>query len=160
MPLPVYIIIMNLLKKTTFLSAVFVMIIGTLSHFIYEWSGENVIISYFAPVNESIWEHLKLLFFPVLFFSFLEMLLYDGTMACLIFVNRMKGIYLSLFFIVAAYYTYSGILGFHMAPVDIAIYYVAVFLCYFFSYFRVGHTSCKNLFFWISLNILFIILFF
>lgn len=42
---------------------------GTLLHFVYEWSGSAVIVGLFAPVNESVWEHIKLLFFPGLLFS-------------------------------------------------------------------------------------------
>ena len=42
---------------------VIVMIAGPL-HFAYEWSGENFIVSLVAPVNESIWEHLKMVYWP------------------------------------------------------------------------------------------------
>ena len=41
-------------------------------HFIYDWSGKQTWIGFFCPVNESTWEHLKLLFFPVLIFSAIE----------------------------------------------------------------------------------------
>ena len=40
-----------------------VSLLGTLLHFTYRWSGRNPLI---APVNESVWEHMKLLFFPML----------------------------------------------------------------------------------------------
>lgn len=35
-------------------------------HFVYEWLGEAQLVGYFFPVNESIWEHLKLAFWPTL----------------------------------------------------------------------------------------------
>ena len=35
-------------------------------HNIYEWSGKSTIVGIFAPVNESVWEHLKLTFWPML----------------------------------------------------------------------------------------------
>jgi len=38
---------------------------GFIMHFIYKWSGESRIVGIFAPVNESVWEHLKLSFWPV-----------------------------------------------------------------------------------------------
>ena len=38
---------------------------GTLLHFAYAW-WPNVLTAIFAPVNESVWEHLKLLFWPYL----------------------------------------------------------------------------------------------
>lgn len=35
-------------------------------HFIFEWTGRLSLIGALAPVNESIWEHLKLAFWPML----------------------------------------------------------------------------------------------
>ncbi len=35
-------------------------------HELYEWTGEKLAIGLFAPVNESVWEHLKLAFYPVI----------------------------------------------------------------------------------------------
>lgn len=43
--------------------------LGTLNHFLYFLSGQSPIIALFCPVNESVWEHLKLLYFPFLFVS-------------------------------------------------------------------------------------------
>lgn len=60
----------NRLKKSEIFGAIFVMVFsGTLMHFFYDWSGKNPIVALFAPYNESTWEHLKLLFFPVLIYS-------------------------------------------------------------------------------------------
>ena len=36
--------------------------LGTLLHFVFDWSGGNVAAALFSAVNESIWEHMKLLF--------------------------------------------------------------------------------------------------
>ena len=47
------------------IGAVFTIITGTLLHFVYEWSGESLLVGIFSPINESVWEHLKLLFFPM-----------------------------------------------------------------------------------------------
>ena len=47
------------------IGAVFTIITGTLLHFVYEWSGESLFVGIFSPINESVWEHLKLLFFPM-----------------------------------------------------------------------------------------------
>jgi len=48
------------LFKFELLGFVFCCILGTLSHFFYDWSGQNIIVGMFCPVNESVWEHLKL----------------------------------------------------------------------------------------------------
>ena len=34
--------------------------VGTLLHFVYEWTGGNPLIAAFCAVNESTWEHMKL----------------------------------------------------------------------------------------------------
>ena len=43
--------------------------LGVLLHFLYEWSGGNTLAAAFSAVNESTWEHMKLLFFPMYDFS-------------------------------------------------------------------------------------------
>lgn len=41
-------------------------LIGSIMHFLYDFTGDNVIIGAIAPVNESVWEHLKLVLLPVI----------------------------------------------------------------------------------------------
>ena len=48
--------------------ALFTLILGTVGHFFYEWSGENKIVGIFFPVNESTWEHMKLTLFPTMLY--------------------------------------------------------------------------------------------
>ena len=50
----------------------FTSLFGTLLHFLYEWTGKNNFTALFSGVNESTWEHMKLLFFPLLIFSIIE----------------------------------------------------------------------------------------
>ena len=61
-------------KINSLLAYIIIGIAGTLFHFIYEWSGENPIVGAIASVNASVWEHLKLLFFPALFYIIIEYL--------------------------------------------------------------------------------------
>ena len=100
---------------------------GSLGHFVYKWSGENTIIGYFFPVNESTWEHLKLLFFPTVVFSAVEYFFvkdkvrgYVPTVAISLMVGLLS--------IVTIFYTYSGVLGFTIEWFNIAIYYIALFI--------------------------------
>ena len=46
----------------------FVGILGTLFHFVYDWCRLARLIGLFVPVNESTWEHMKLLFIPMLIY--------------------------------------------------------------------------------------------
>ena len=36
-----------------------IVIAGTLLHFVYGWSGRNLLVGLVSPVNESVWEHTK-----------------------------------------------------------------------------------------------------
>ncbi|MBR7099452.1 MAG: hypothetical protein IKC59_08555 [Clostridia bacterium] len=47
-------------------------LLGTLLHFLYEWLGEAVWIAPISGVNESTWEHMKLLFWPMLLYAIAE----------------------------------------------------------------------------------------
>lgn len=61
---------MKTLKTYMRIGIFFVITTGSLAHFFYDWSGHASIVGYFTPVNESIWEHMKLLFFPMLLYAF------------------------------------------------------------------------------------------
>ena len=61
---------MNKLKYFTVVGGAAVLALGAAAHFFYEWSGNNFFVGMFSPVNESVWEHMKLAFFPMLLFSF------------------------------------------------------------------------------------------
>ena len=50
----------------------FTSVAGILLHFAYDWSNESPFIASSAAVNESIWEHMKLLFFPMFLYAAIE----------------------------------------------------------------------------------------
>ncbi len=63
---------MNKLKKWLIFGIIFIIVVGSLSHFIYEWSGYNKIVGIFVFVNESVWEHIKLAIFPSLILMIIQ----------------------------------------------------------------------------------------
>ena len=38
---------------------------GTILHFLYDWTGGSILVAPLSGVNESTWEHMKLLYWPV-----------------------------------------------------------------------------------------------
>ena len=122
-------------KKILFYCAagfIFVGILGSLSHFCYEWSGGNRLAALVCPVNESIWEHMKLLFFPVLlytlFFSY-RCREYKAVAASMLLGNIIV-----IFSMPVLFYTYSGIYGKHVTFVDIAIFFVSTAVVFYLAY--------------------------
>ena len=63
---------MNDLKRFCLVGFLVTTVLGILSHFVYDWTGGGFIIGLFFPVNESTWEHMKLMYFPLLAFSVAE----------------------------------------------------------------------------------------
>ena len=57
-------------KKNIFM-IIFLFLLSFLWHFMYDWFP-SVLTSIFFPVNESIWEHMKIIFYCLLIGSFLE----------------------------------------------------------------------------------------
>jgi len=52
-------------------------ILAVFCHFLYDWFP-NTLFSFIFPVNESIWEHMKLIATPVLIFSIFNYLYYKN----------------------------------------------------------------------------------
>ena len=127
------------LKKYTILGIVFTAVTGMLAHFIYQWSGENLVAALFVPVNETVWEHLKLLFFPMIVYTIFETLLLHSSFPELFYANII-GVFTGMASVVALFYTYSGVLGRNCTPVDIAIFFFSVILAFLTGYFLIQKT--------------------
>lgn len=109
---------------------IFTGITGTLLHFLYDWSGESPVVGLFSAVNESIWEHMKLLFFPMLIFSFIEYIKVGKAYTNFRCVKAL-GTGVGLATIPALYYTYTGALGLSVDWFNIAIFFIAAAVVYY-----------------------------
>lgn len=121
------------LKSYIIAGIIFVSILGTLFHFVYNWSGNNVFVGLFTPINESVWEHTKLLFFPMLIYSFYLNKKIGKDNPCLNSAMILGGIS-GVALIIVMFYTYTGIIGFHTALADISIFYISVILAFCIVY--------------------------
>jgi len=120
-------------KRWSVAGFIFTVLLGGLLHFTYAWSGENPIIGALSAVNESTWEHLKLLVTPMLLFWVAEYIAYGSRQKNFIPV-RFLSILLGMVSIVVLFYTYSGITGQHYLWLDIAIFILSVLIAYWFGY--------------------------
>lgn len=108
---------------------IFTGVAGTLLHFLYEWTGENPVVGAFSAVNESIREHMKLLFFPMLLFSFIEYTVIGKEYPSFWCVKAF-GTLVGLLLIPVLYYTYTGALGIHVDWFNITIFFIAAAVVY------------------------------
>lgn len=103
---------------------IFTALFGTLLHFLFDWTGGNVVAALFSAVNESIWEHLKLLFYPMLAVAIIQYFFW-GKQATGFWCIKSMGIISGLGLIVAVYYTYTGIFGVNADWFNITLFFLA-----------------------------------
>lgn len=105
--------------------AVFTAVMGVLLHFAYDWSGQSPWAAMTAAVNESVWEHMKLLFVPVFVWSVVQ-LWFHGRNYPNFLAARTAALLAGLTLIPTLYYTYTGALGRQAAWANILIFFLAV----------------------------------
>ncbi len=117
------------IKKNLIIGAVFTSILGVLFHFGFEFLGENQALGWLFPVNESTWEHLKLLFFPALIWTVVGYFLIGKDLSDYIGASSL-GVLYGMLSIVVLFYTYTGVLGYSIDFINIILYFISVILCY------------------------------
>ena len=132
-----------------------VSLMGVVGHFLYELSGNDRFVGLFMPVNESVWEHLKLLFFPFMLYAFAETAVYGRKIKGFLF-SRITGVIIGLVFIPTAYFIYTAVIGKNFAPLDILLYFIGVFIAFNTSYKRILQGHDKNIWRTVSAIILFL----
>ena len=94
---------------------------GTLLHFLYDWI-KTIPVALISGVNESIWEHMKLLYVPMLLFALIQRRFFPGEG---FWQSKLLGFLLGLGLIPVIYYTYTGSLGVSADWFNIAIFFLA-----------------------------------
>ena len=117
---------------------------GTILHFLYDWTGGSILIAPFSGVNESTWEHMKLLFWPLFLFALIQRLFFKGqeNFWCVKLVEILLGLTL----IPVLFYTYNGAFGKSLDWINIAIFYITALLVFLFEWwaFKKNWLQCKH----------------
>jgi len=108
-------------------------ILGSLLHFVFDWSGQWYPIGIIAAVNESVWEHFKIGFWPALFFGFFEYGFIRNRISNF-YIAKAAGIYAIPVTIAILFYSYTAIFGVEILAVDILIFIIAIAICQIISY--------------------------
>lgn len=113
------------LMRQQLLGVLFVLVTGTVLHFVYGWSGNHPVAGALSAVNESVWEHMKLVFVP-LFFLTLGEVFFLGRQWPNFLVSRAVSTVVGTALVPVLYYTYTGIVGTHTLWADILVFILAV----------------------------------
>ena len=119
----------NLIKKWQTAGFIFTSVSGVILHFLFKWSGQNSAIAVISAVNESTWEHMKILFFPMVLFAVIE----SRTPAKQnqgFWCAKLTGILLGIVLIPVLFYTVLGVFGSSPDYMNIAIFFVAAAISY------------------------------
>ena len=116
---------------------------GTLLHFLYDWTGGSILTAPFSGVNESTWEHMKLLYRPLFLFALVQRLFFRDhkNYWCVKLVQMLIGLIL----IPVLFYTYNGAFGKSPDWINIAIFYITALLVFLFEWwaFKKDWLPCK-----------------
>ena len=102
-------------------------------HFLFEMTKGSVLVAPFCAVNESTFEHMKLLYFPLLIFSLIQYKYMGSFKDCFLWV-KLIGILCGIFLIPVLYYTYTGALGISADWFNIAIFFISSAAAFFVEY--------------------------
>jgi len=112
---------------------IFVFLLGALLHFVFEWSGESRIVGLFASVNESVWEHFKLGFWPMCLYAAIEYrFLYERVNNFL--TAKAVAVYIIPIITGLVFYGYTAIIGEEILIFDIIIFLIAIIVGQLTSY--------------------------
>lgn len=121
----------------------FLISVGSLLHFTYGWSNNNPIIGLFSPVNESVWEHLKLGFWSLMIFSLIEYF-FIKNISNNFFTAKALGIFILQITIIVTFYTYTTFTGTEILIIDILSYILGSILCQIISYRQLIKNKINN----------------
>ena len=136
------------MKRPTFLwqaaGFAFATLCGTLLHFLYDWTGGGMLIAPFSGVNESTWEHMKLLFWPMFIYAILQSLFWGDCKD--FWCVKLRGILLGQVLIPVLFYTYNGAIGKSPDWLNIAIFFLAAAFAYIYEarQFARKALTCKH----------------
>ena len=116
---------------------------GTLLHFLYEWLSKAWWIAPLSGVNESTWEHMKLLFWPMFLYAVVQSFFFRDRKD--FWCVKLRGILCGLILIPVLFYTYNGMIGRSPDWINIAIFYVSALLVFLFEWwaFKNDWLQCR-----------------
>lgn len=114
---------------------------GTLLHFLYDWYP-SPFTALFSGVNESTWEHMKLMFFPMLAFALFQRLFFRDRED--FWSIKLRSMLTGLTLIPVMFYTYNGVIGKSPDWINIAIFFVSAAVAYIYEVrlFRSDGVKC------------------
>ena len=134
-----------------------VAVLGTILHFLYDWTGESCVVKPFSAIDESTWQHMKIMYFPMLIFGAVQWFFFRKEYPCF-FLVKLVGVLVGLTIIPVVFYTYNGAFGKSPDWLNITIFMVADICAFWVEYILFKRLKgCKRLCKILSLTALLVI---
>lgn len=99
-------------------------IFGTLLHFTFKLSKNNVVVGIFSAVNESVWEHIKILLTPIFIMSFISFITSTNYNFFVLLIELVTAIVLIILFYEIKVYLFKDKYGI----INIISFYIVSFI--------------------------------
>jgi hypothetical protein len=113
------------MARLEFYGAIFIVVLGSLLHFTYEAAGQAWWVGIFSATNESVWEHLKLAFWPGAIWTLLLRLM-PIRRPNNFWSGRAASLAVMPFAIALGFYGYTALLGGHSLILDLALFVASI----------------------------------
>ena len=124
---------MDNLLAIKLIGAPIIFILGASFHFLYKYGGKKSWMTIISPVNESLWEHLKIGYYPFLIYAFVQVLLLS-TVPQNLLTAEFIGLYSMLACIVVVELIYPAILKRNVLILDFVVFFLAILFGQIVSY--------------------------
>jgi len=115
------------------LGILFTFMIGAFLHFTFELSGFWEPMALISGVNESVWEHLKIGFWPAFVWGIIEFFIFRKKVKNFFFAKAISYLILPVI-IVTLFYGYTLIFNIESLAIDIVIFFIAIAVAQIVSY--------------------------
>ena len=136
------------MKRSIWISALwgfaFTSLFGTVLHFLYDILGESIFIAPFSGVNESTWEHMKLMFWPMFIYAIIQSFFFRDRED--FWCVKLRGTLIGVALIPTIFYLYNGIIGKSPDWINITIFFVSAAVAYVYEALRLknGGVNCSS----------------
>ncbi|HRI05932.1 MAG TPA: DUF6512 family protein [Candidatus Dojkabacteria bacterium] len=110
-----------------------IFILGSLFHFLYKYGGKKIWMAIISPVNESIWEHLKIAFYPFLIYAVFELFLLDLSLESFIWAKTV-GVVVLIVAILLIEVIYPRFTKKNILFIDLIVFFLTIALAQYVGY--------------------------
>lgn len=128
------------------LGAIVVSAMAVIFHNLYDLTDRNFYLGLISATNESVFEHIKIIFFPYLIWSIIEYILLKPDESKKFITIKLIVLCVISSLVVIFYYTYVGIIGYNIMALDIASAFIYVIIGFIWSYKWITSKGKKNIY--------------